>query len=298
MRCLIIGGDGMLGHQLLASWRSRHDVRVTLRRSLDAYANYGLFDATNAFDNLDVRDTDRLQNVLGDYRPDAVINAAGVIKQRGDAKQSLPCLEINAVFPHRLRELCETVGARLVHVSTDCVFNGKRGGYTESDPADAEDLYGLSKYLGEVGEAPAVTFRTSIIGLELSRNASLIEWFLAQRGTIKGFTKAIYTGVTTLELARVIEHVLVKQPKLRGVWQVASEPISKHALLSELATLLQRSDLEITPDDDFHCDRSLQGDAFNERTGYTVPDWNTMLTELASQIKTRQRTEEVKANAA
>ncbi len=298
MRCLIIGGDGMLGHQLLASWQGRHEVRVTLRRALDAYVEYGLFDATNAFDNLDVRDSDRLQNVLGDYRPDAVINAAGVIKQRDDAKQSLPCLEINAVFPHRLRELCETVGARLVHVSTDCVFTGKRGGYTESDSADAEDLYGLSKYLGEVGEAPAVTLRTSIIGLELSRNASLIEWFLAQRGTIKGFTKAIYTGVTTLELARVIEHVLLRQPELTGVWQVASDPISKHALLSDLATFLQRSDLEITPDDDFHCDRSLKGDAFIERTGYTVLDWNTMLTELAAQIKTRQRTEEVNANAA
>jgi dTDP-4-dehydrorhamnose reductase len=298
MRCLIIGGDGMLGHQLLASWQGRHEVRVTLRRVLDAYVEYGLFDATNAFDNLDVRDSDRLQNVLGDYRPDAVINAAGVIKQRDDVKQSLPCLEINAVFPHRLRELCETVGARLVHVSTDCVFTGKRGGYTESDSADAEDLYGLSKYLGEVGEAPAVTLRTSIIGLELSRNASLIEWFLAQRGTIKGFTKAIYTGVTTLELARVIEHVLLRQPELTGVWQVASDPISKHALLSDLATFLQRSDLEITPDDDFHCDRSLKGDAFIERTGYTVPDWNTMLTELAAQIKTRQRTEEVNANAA
>ena len=298
MRCLIIGGDGMLGHQLLASWRSQHDVRVTLRRPLDAYTDYGLFDSTNAIDNVDVRDIDRLCEVLADFQPNAVVNAAGVIKQRDDAKQSLPCLEINAVFPHRLRELCESVGARLVHVSTDCVFNGKRGGYTEKDPADAEDLYGLSKFLGEVGEAPAVTLRTSIIGLELARNASLVEWFLAQQGTIKGFTRAIYTGVTTLEMARVIEHVLVKQPNLTGVWQVASEPISKYELLSSLATLLQRSDLEITPDDDFHCDRSLKGEAFFERTGYRVPDWDAMLAELAAQIRIRQRTEEVKQHAA
>lgn len=288
MRCLIIGGDGMLGHQLLKSWRDRHEVRVTLRGGLSQYLAYGLFTPENAYDNVEVRDTDRLLEVLTDFRPDAVVNAAGVIKQRSAAKAALPSMEINAVFPHRLRLLCQAISARLVHISTDCVFNGRRGQYGEHDPADAEDLYGLSKYLGEVTEAPAITLRSSIIGLELKGKKSLIEWFLAQRGTVRGFTRAIYTGITTAEMARVIERVLVEHPELDGVWQVASEPITKHDLLCQLSALLGRRDVTIQPDGAFACDRSLSGDAFSRRTGYTPPSWEQMLRELSKEIQQRR----------
>lgn len=286
MRCLILGGDGMLGHQLLKSWRTRHDVRVTLRGPLASYAGYGLFTPENAFDNIDVRHLDRLQEVLNHLRPQAVVNAVGIIKQQPAAKDVLPSLEINAVFPHRLRLLCQEVGARLIHVSTDCVFNGRRGGYTEADHADAEDVYGLTKYLGEVSEFPAITIRSSIIGLELSRRKSLIEWFLAQSGQIKGYTRAVYSGLTTCEMARVMERVLLDHAHLAGVWQVASRPISKFDLLSKLAVLLGRHDLKIVPEDSFFCDRSLCGAAFSRQTGYQAPAWDDMLAELAHQIRT------------
>ena len=181
MRLLILGGDGMLGHQLLKSLAPRHEVRVTLRQDMEAYAAYQLFDNANSYTGIDVRSLERLAEVLADFRPEAVINAVGIVKQRPTAKESIPSLEINSLLPHRLAVLCKAIGARLIHLSTDCIFSGKKGNYQESDPSDAEDLYGKTKFLGETQENHCLTLRTSIIGRELSRNKSLLEWFLAQR---------------------------------------------------------------------------------------------------------------------
>jgi dTDP-4-dehydrorhamnose reductase len=175
----------------------------------------------------------------------------------------------------------------MVHISTDCVFNGRDGSCTEETPSNAEDIYGRSKFLGEVAEAPCITLRSSIIGLELSQKASLVEWFLAQSGAIKGFTNAIYTGITTAEMARVIEHVCTAQRDLHGVRQVASAPINKFDLLTKLSEKLNRTDISITPDDSFHCERSLMGTAFENAAGYRVPTWDEMLEELAEQIRDR-----------
>jgi dTDP-4-dehydrorhamnose reductase len=278
----------MLGHQLLLSLSRRHDVRVTLTQALEAYRSYGLFTSHNAFFNIDVRDAREVRDLLQAERPDAVINAVGVIKQREEAKNSILCTEINELFPHRLRSVCEQFGIRLIHISTDCVFDGVKGDYRETDRPNARDVYGKSKALGELTAPPALTLRTSIIGLELKRKQSLVEWFLAQRGTIKGFTQAIYTGLTTLEMARVIERCLVSHPRLTGLWQVASEPITKFELLRILAAKLGRTDIRITPDDTFVCDRSLNGEAFAGETGYKAPSWDGMLGELAEQIHGRQ----------
>lgn len=274
----------MLGHRLLLNWRDRYEVKVTVRREVDAYAEYGLFHSGNTYGGIDVARPNALDVVFAEFRPQAVVNAAGVIKQRKDTTDARQMLEVNAVFPKRLLQLCREYEARLVHLSTDCVFNGRRGMYTEQDPIDADDVYGLSKYLGEVGDAPAVTLRSSIIGTELSRKASLVEWFLARRGKIKGFTRAVYTGLTTIEMGRVVELMLTDCRELTGLWQVASEPISKYDLLSQLAKKLGRTDVEIEPSADFHCDRSLDGSAFTARTGYRAPSWDAMLGELAAQI--------------
>lgn len=284
MRILVLGGSGMLGHQLYKSWHARHDVRVTLRGAPPQYESVGLFTQQNAFFSADVRDSGRIKALLDEFKPDAVVNAVGIIKQRKTALDAIPCLEINALFPHRLCELCDGVNARLVHISTDCVFSGERGAYTEKDRTDVSDLYGLTKYLGEVHDPPAVTLRTSIIGLELQEKASLVEWFLSQHGVIRGFTKAIYTGVTTQELARVIEDVLTNHQDLAGLWQVATAPISKFDLLRMLARYLGRTDISIEPDDEFQCDRSLVGDAFANRANYSAPTWDSLLKELAHDI--------------
>jgi dTDP-4-dehydrorhamnose reductase len=288
MRILILGGGGMLGHQLFLSLGTRHEVRVTLRHGMAELPAAGLFPDDSVYSGVDVRSDDALTRVLNAFRPEAVINAVGVIKQRDAAKAAIPNIAINALLPHRLSFFCEKIGARLVQPSTDCVFSGDRGHYMEGDFPDARDLYGRSKYLGEVDEAHCITLRTSIIGLELLHKQSLIEWFLAQKGAIKGYRKAIYSGLTTLEFARVVDKVLTEHRQLSGVYQVSSEAIDKFTLLSSLALKLDRKDLTIEPDDRFVCDRSLNGSRFSAATGYRAPSWDSMLDELAGQIISRK----------
>lgn len=290
MRILIVGGDGMLGHQLLQTLQKQHEVKVTLRQNLSAYTHYGYYHADNTYTGVDIRRDEELLEALAHFQPQAVINAVGVVKQRKSAKDAIPSLEINALFPHRLALMCEAVKARMVHISTDCVFSGRKGKYTEQDLSDAEDLYGKSKYLGEVTDSHCVTLRSSIIGLELSHKTGLIEWFLAQKGTIKGFRKAIYSGLTTQEMSRVIERILVQHPELSGVWQVSSDTaINKYELLTAFTEMLGRKDIQIEPDDNFVCDRSLLSEPFKKATGYKPPTWQTMLGELATQVKQREK---------
>lgn len=284
MRILILGGDGMLGHRLLLHLRQRHDVRVTLRGPLADYARHGLFHASNAFDGVDVRIPERIERVVAQFHPEALINATGIVKQRAESKESIVSIEVNALLPHRLAMLCSERGIRLVHMSTDCVFSGKTGNYREEDFPDADDLYGRSKLLGELHEAPCLTLRTSIIGRELSRKTGLLEWFLAQSGSIKGFRNAIFSGFTTNEMARIIERVLTDFPSAHGVYQISSAPISKYELLSLIKSKLGVV-TEILPDDAFLCNRSLESIRFRREFGYTPPSWETMIDELAASMK-------------
>ncbi|EKD71147.1 MAG: hypothetical protein ACD_46C00263G0006 [uncultured bacterium] len=287
MKILILGGDGMLGHQLFLNLKKNHVVFTTLRQDTAAYKHYQLFDHHNSYFKIDVCRESDIKRVIDDVQPQVIINAVGIVKQRDSAKEFIPSLEINALFPHRLARLCEEYKIRMIHFSTDCVFSGRQGKYTENDPSDAEDLYGKSKHLGELYDKHCVTIRSSIIGLELARKTGLIEWFLAQRGIIKGFRRAIYSGLTTQEMNRVIECILIQYPDLYGVWHVSSEFINKYELLMRLAKKLGRNDIEIQPDDKFICDRSLIGAAFKKATGYQAPSWDMMLDELAHQIKQR-----------
>jgi dTDP-4-dehydrorhamnose reductase len=288
VRILVLGGDGMLGHRLLLHLRGRHDVRVTLRQDPDAYAPYGLFSPENAYYGVNVRSTEPLAEVFAEFRPEAVVNAVGIVKQRASAREAIPSLEINALLPHRLAVLCRAAGARMVHLSTDCVFSGRTGMYTEDDPSDAEDLYGRSKYLGEVHEPHCITLRTSIIGPELSRRKSLVEWFMAQAGTVRGFRRAIYSGFTTAEMSRIIETLLVSHPDAGGVYHASAEPINKYDLLVMLRDRLGR-DVQVVPDDTFCCDRSLDSSRFRAAFGYTPPSWAHMIDELSVELQGYQR---------
>jgi len=283
MRILILGGDGMLGHQLFKQWRGVHDVRVTLRRDLADYAAFGLFDRTSSYAGVDVRAVEPLIRVFADFQPEVVVNAVGIVKQRSDAKDAIPSIEINSLLPHRLAELCAVRGARLIHVSTDCVFSGRTGGYTEQSLSDAEDLYGRSKFLGEVQEPGCLTLRTSIIGPELSRKSGLLEWFLAQRGTIRGFTRAIFSGLTTRELARVMRMLVERFPDAAGLYHVSTEPISKYDLLCLIRDRLGHA-VEIVPDGAFHCDRSLRSERFRTAFDYTPPGWPDLVADLATDL--------------
>ena len=282
MRILILGGDGMLGHQLFQGLGKRHEVRVTLRHTLAHYSALNLFRQASVYDEIDVRNLERVRHVMVDFHPDAVVNATGIVKQRNEASQRIPSIEINALVPHKLSALCQELGVRIINMSTDCVFSGRSGNYSEHDTPDAEDLYGRSKLLGEVTEAPGITLRTSIIGRELSRKTGLLEWFLAQKAPIKGFRNAIFSGFTTFEMSRIIEHILLHSPPRYGLYHVSSAPISKYDLLRLIRDKLGLQ-IEIVADETFKCDRSLDSTQFKRTYNYTPPTWDAMITELAEK---------------
>jgi dTDP-4-dehydrorhamnose reductase len=282
MKILVLGGDGMLGHQLLRSLSPNHLVKVTLRQDSSSYVKYGLFTELNSYFGVDVRCFEKLIDVVADFQPEAVVNSVGIVKHRSEAKESIPSLEINSLLPHRLAALCKAVSARLVHLSTDCVFSGKKGHYVEEDASDAEDLYGRTKFLGEVHDSHCVTLRTSIIGRELARKKSLLEWFLAQHGTVHGFTNAIFSGFTTLEMSRIIEMLLLQYPNAHGIYHVSSESINKCDLLSLFRGSFRKS-IEIIPDESFFCDRSLDSSRFRKEFSYQPPSWFDMVAELAQE---------------
>ena len=284
MRVLILGGDGMLGHRVFLELRGRHEAKVTLRQPLAAYSACGIFAPDNAFAGIDVRAGDALDAPLGQFRPQAVVNAIGIVKQRPESEDAIVSLEVNSLLPHRLAIACRAAGAQLVQLSTDCVFSGDRGGYREEDRTDPTDLYGRSKLLGEVSGEGAITLRTSMIGLGLARKTSLIDWFLAQKGRVTGFRKAVFSGFTTRELARIVAHLIERHPQASGLYHVSAAPISKYALLTGLRERLGMA-LDIVPADEPRIDRSLDSTRFRRVFDYRPPSWDEMLDELARDIQ-------------
>jgi dTDP-4-dehydrorhamnose reductase len=202
--------------------------------------------------------------------------AIGLVKQLTEADDPLAAIPINSLLPHRLVRLCRTAGARLIHVSTDCVFSGSKGMYHEGDVADANDLYGRSKFLGEVDDPRAVTLRTSIVGPELNTAHGLVSWFLSQKGRVKGFTRAVFSGLPTVELARVMRDFIIPRPDLHGVYHVSAEPINKYELLSLIASVYGSS-VDIVPDGELVIDRSLDSTRFRKVTGYYPPPWSELV---------------------
>lgn len=271
----------MLGSAMLRAFHGRPGFEVTATvRSPAALAHFTEAERQAIRTHVDVLDDDSLVSLLTAARPDVVINNVGLIKQLAAAKDPLVALPINALFPHRLARLAALCGARLIHVSTDCVFTGAKGLYVESDPADATDLYGMSKYLGEtVDYENAITLRTSIIGRELSSSHSLVDWFLAQRGEIKGYRKAIFSGLPTCELAAIIRDVVIPKRDLSGLYHVSAEPISKYDLLRLIGAEYGK-EIEIVPDDRVVIDRSLDSTRFRNATGYIAPEWPELIRRM------------------
>lgn len=290
-RILILGGTGMLGHALLRYFSAvpDHDVYATARSmvGLDKYFPKELLDRFCA-DQVDVNDFESVIRALATIKPDVVINCIGIIKQLPQANDPLTAISLNALLPHRISLICQAAGARMIHISTDCVFDGKKGMYTEDDQSNAEDLYGRTKFLGEVNYPHCVTLRTSIIGHELKGGYGLIEWFLSQPQKVRGFRKAIYSGFPTVELARIIHDHVLPNPDLSGVYHVSSEPTSKYELLCGVAERYDRK-TQIEPDDDFVQDRSLDSTAFREKTGYKPPSWDKLIEMMHNDFQANRR---------
>lgn len=282
MKVLVLGASGMLGNAVLRllGASDSYDVFGTVRSSAALRllpAGFGERIVTG----IDVENQDTLAALLGRVRPQAVVNCIGIVKQLQEASDPLATLPINALLPHRLARMCDLAGARLIHVSTDCVFAGTKGMYVESDPPDAIDLYGRSKSLGEVDYPNAVTLRTSIIGHELGGSAQgLVEWFLSQNDQVKGFTRAIFSGLPTVELAAVIRDRVLPASELRGVYHVSAAPIDKYTLLTLLAQTYGRS-TRIVPDAQLVIDRSLDSTRFRRDTGYEPPAWPELVRRMA-----------------
>lgn len=280
MRVLILGATGMLGSTLLRLFYNNPRIEVfgTIR-SLSARELLPRELHTQLVDGVDVENNEHLLRLIAKLRPDAVVNCIGLVKQLSVSEMPLAAIPINALLPHRLAELCGLLGARLIHISTDCVFSGKKGLYTETDFADANDLYGRTKYLGEVDYPHAVTLRTSIIGHELNGSRSLVSWFLAQHGQVSGFRNAVFSGLPTVELGRVIlEHVLPNSD-LRGLYHVSAEPINKFDLLNLVARYYRKS-IEVVANDDVVIDRSLDSQRFRQATKFHPMAWDKLVQSM------------------
>lgn len=279
-KVLILGGTGMLGHTLFRclSEDSKLDVFATVRSAKELLGWFPT-DRMKRVRHVDILHTDSLVKVLADLKPDLVINCIGIIKQVPEAEDPLATITMNALLPHRIAWLCSTVGARMIHISTDCVFTGEKGCYQERDCSNATDFYGRTKFLGEVTYPHCVTLRTSIIGHELKGNYGLVEWFLSQKQKVRGFRKVIYSGFPTVELSRIICDYVIPNPEITGLYHVSSNPIPKYELL-KLIAIQYGKEIEIEPEDSLRLDRSLDSSRFRSQTGYNPPTWPELVRRM------------------
>lgn len=286
MKILILGGHGMLGHRLWINLRRVHEVWITVRQTSSPFPDRPEFPSQYVRLDVDASNFDQVTRAMASIQPDLVINCIGLIKQMGHfARDPIMSISLNALLPHRISLICRAAKIRMIHISTDCVFSGKKGNYLESDESDAEDLYGRSKFLGEVTYPPhSITLRTSIVGRELKTRLGLIEWFLSQKDgdTIRGYKHAIFSGFTTDELSRIILNEVIPSPELIGLYHVSSDPINKYDLLQIVNRAFERK-INILPDEDFFMDRSLDSTRFRQATGYQPPSWIEMIEEMAKE---------------
>jgi len=284
MRLLVLGAGGMLGHKVCQVLSPTFDVTGTIRHD-PVYMGVSPFGAARIVLGIDALDTPRLERLIEEVSPDVVINCIGIIKQLRESEDRLLSVWINSLLPHQIYHICQRRGTRLIHVSTDCVFSGQRGNYREDDPSDAEDIYGKTKYLGEVAGEGALTIRTSLIGREISTSNGLVEWFLSNReASVNGFTNVIFSGFPTLQFASIISEIIAEHWDLSGIYHVSSEPISKFKLLTLLRDKIG-IEVAIQEYPDFYCDRSLDSTFFRNKTGFQPPSWERMVEGLVQDAQ-------------
>jgi dTDP-4-dehydrorhamnose reductase len=279
-KILVLGASGMLGNAVLRYFATHTDHEVV--GSIRAEGARGLL-PFNVQDNVvtagSVDDPDMLARLFDRTQPTVVINCVGLVKQLDEANDPLSAIPINSILPHRLGRLCSLVGARLVHLSTDCVFSGAKGMYSESDVPDANDVYGRTKLLGEVSYAHTITLRTSIIGHELKGSSSLIGWFLAQQGSVKGFSRAVFSGLPTVEIARIINEHVLPDAGLHGLYHLSADPIDKYQLLQLVANVYGK-ETDIVEDHSLLIDRSLDSSRFRDATGFKPVSWPVLVRRM------------------
>lgn len=275
-KVLILGADGMLGHELAKNFHDKYKLYGTVRS--DETNNFLKNLDIQIFNSIACENFQYFAKLIKKIRPNFVINCIGVIKQRENTNNVINSLLINSLFPHQLANVCMEEDSKLIHFSTDCVFSGLKGDYSEKDYCDPLDVYGRTKHLGEVYAKNSITLRTSIIGPELKYKKSLYEWFISQNDDVSGYTNAIYTGFTTLEMSNIVDMIMCSDFK-PGLFNVSSEKISKYNLLL-LFNKYSRKNLSVIKDDTFICDRSLDSTKFRSEFNFKPKSWNTMIEEM------------------
>lgn len=280
MKVLVVGASGMIGSTMYRVLSEKSDWEIF--GSIREESVRRLFPASiheNLIVGVDLEHQELLVAILDQIRPNVVVNCAGVTKHLTHSEDPLAYISMNTLMPHRLAGFCKLAGARLIHVSTDCVFSGEKGRYREEDFADARDMYGKSKALGEVTATNTITLRTSTIGHELKSRRGLLDWFLSQEGYCKGYSRAIFSGLPTVVLAQIVRDVVIPNAELSGLYHVAANPISKYDLLRLIADVYDK-DIEIISDDKPRIDRSLDASRFRLATGYVAPKWPDLISMM------------------
>lgn len=281
MRVLVLGATGMLGHtvyRFLNSTNNKIKCYGTIRNKKDKkFFNDHLSQNLRIFD--DFNNLNKLEKFIRKINPEIILNCIGLIKQRDNSENQLEAVFVNSLLPHQISKVCNDIGIRFIHFSTDCVFSGSKGNYKESDLPDARDIYGLSKLMGEINDENNLTIRTSIIGHELKNSLGLLEWFLKEKDEIRGYSKAVFSGLTTLEISRFLLNHILRNNKVCGVYHLASEPITKLKLL-KIINKVYRSKKNIISSSSLKINRSLDSSRLIEVTKYQVPNWEVMIKDL------------------
>ena len=286
MKVCVLGAGGLLGHMLIRVLGATLDVYGTTRESRSDSSPLARFLPQDKWiDNIDASKFDSINKVFGTTNFDTVINCIGLIKQRNAQTTEHEMMLINAEFPHHLAQVANHQGARVIHISTDCVFSGDKGNYVETDTPDPVDVYGKSKLFGELNDVKNLTLRSSHIGRELTIRKSFIEWLLSQKsGHVEGYGHAIYSGLTSQELARLISELLNAKKGITGMFHVSSQPISKLEIINKLNELLNL-EIDVTSDSKVQINRSLNSDKFRLATNLIPNNWDKMLSDFCKDQK-------------
>ncbi len=281
MKILIVGATGMIGHTLWMGLSLNHDVSVIIRKDKKQLPNIPKIENTQIFDNIDVLDFDNVDHVISIIKPDVVFNCIGIVKQLEISSNHQVCIALNSLFPHQLAQACARSNSRMIQFSSDCVFDGEKGMYVESDTPNATDLYGRTKALGEIDYLSNVlTLRTSFIGREIFPHGGLVNWFESQKGgAIRGFSNAIYSGLPTNTFVKILNNFILPNKNLHGIYHLSAAPIDKYYLLNLIKKQF-KVDVEIELDKTFVIDRSLISDKFKSETGFEPLVWEELIKDL------------------
>ena len=286
MKVMILGGAGMLGHQVYLKLKTEFgatNVAITLRKTKQHYDKFGIFKEAVAFDELDVLNFPQVEVALNKFKPDYIINCIGLTLRKKELGDVEKCIQVNSMLPHRLAKWGELNNSRVIHFSTDCVFDGKKGNYTEKDIPTADDLYGQSKFLSEIIYPNSLTIRLSVVGRELEGKTEFIEWFLSHKGkSVNGFAGVNYSGLSTNVVAKELIRIIKNYPKISGTYQMASEPMNKFDIL-KIVNEIYQTKTEIKESADYKNDKTLNCDLYTQLTGFKKPSWKSMIAEMKQE---------------